>query len=159
MSAPVVTPKCNSIPPLASSLVIAANLDIDVMRATWEVAVARMDASKSIEQYAQQFGGSVDQVGAVPAVRLPDDSFLLQFPDGILGALAPANRQKAGYWINRPNRGLSPYLTEAMADLDSNSQIVMAIDLNHAFSSNDLERGIASCSERLLGCRPKAVAA
>jgi hypothetical protein len=132
-----------SIPPLAKSLVIAAELDPHAMRAKWEVAVAKVDTSiKSMSDYAKQVGGSLDQLGPVQAVRLPDNSFLLQFPDGVVGAMAPGDRQKAGYWINRPNRGLSVYLTKALADIDSNAHIVMAMDLAHAFSADDLQRGM-----------------
>jgi hypothetical protein len=132
-----------SIPPLAKSLVIAAELDPHAMRAKWEVAVAQVDTStKSMSDYAKQVGGSLDQLGPVQAVRLPDDSFLLQFPDGMLGAMAPGDRQKAGYWINRPNRGMSPFLTETISDLDSDAHIVMAMDLTHAFSADDLQRGM-----------------
>jgi hypothetical protein len=131
-----------SIPPRAKSLLIAAELDPHSMRAKWEVAVGKMDAPKTMSEFANQFGGSVDQVGAVPAVRLPDGSFLLQFPDGVFGAMAPGNRQQAGFWINRPSRGLSPYLREALADIDSKAQIVMALDLSHAFSADDLKRGM-----------------
>lgn len=133
----------SSIPPLAKRLVIAADLDPHTMRAKWEVAVAKADTSrKSMSDYAKQVGGSLDQLGPVQAVRLPDDSFLLQFPDGSFGAMAPGDRQKASYWINRPNRGLSPYLTEALADIDSKAHIVMAFDLTSAFSAEDLQRGM-----------------
>lgn len=132
-----------SIPPLAKSLVIAADLDPHAMRAKWEVAVANLDTSKkSMSDYAKQVGGSLDQLGPVQAVRLPDDTFLLQFPDGVFGAMAPGNRQKAGYWINRPSRGLSPYLTEAIDNIDTKAHIVMAMDLKHAFSADDLQRGM-----------------
>ncbi len=138
-----------SIPPLADSMVIAADLDTDLMRAKWEVAVAKMgaknisDVNRKIGDYAKLLGGSVDQVGSVPAVRLVDDTFLLEFADGVLGAMAPGSRQAVGFWITRPNRGLSPYLTEALGDIDTKAHVVMALDLNHAFSADDLQRGMA----------------
>jgi hypothetical protein len=131
-----------SIPPLATALVIAADLDVDVMRASWEVAVAKMETAKPIAEYAKQLAGSVDQFGSVPAVRLPDDSFVLELADGVLGTMAPANRQKVSYWVTRSNRTLSPYLTQAIGDLGSKAQIVMVLDLNGAFSSDDIKRGI-----------------
>ncbi len=131
-----------SIPPLATGLVIAAELDVDVMRANWEVAVAKMEAAKPIADYAKQLGGSVDKFGSVPAVRLPDDSFVLELADGVLGTMAPGNRQKVSYWVTRTNRALSPYLTEAIGDLDTKAQIVMALDLTNAFSADDIERGL-----------------
>ncbi len=131
-----------SIPPRATSLMIAAELDVDVMRANWEVAVAKMEAAKPIADYAKQLGGSVDQFGSIPAVRLPDDTFVLELADGVLGAMAPGNRQKVSYWVKRSNRALSPYLNQAIGDVDIKAQVVMALDLTGAFSSEDIERGI-----------------
>jgi hypothetical protein len=111
------------------------------MRAKWEVGLTELDAPRLMTDLANQGGGTVDTLHSVPAVHLPDDSFLIQFPGGVLGAMAPGNRQQASYWISRPNRGLSPYLREAIHEIDSHA-IIMALDLNNAFSSSDLERGI-----------------
>jgi hypothetical protein len=37
---------------------------------------------------------------------------------------------------------MSPFLTETISDLDSDAHIVMAMDLTHAFSADDLQRGM-----------------
>lgn len=139
-----------AIPPKATGLAIATHLDIDLMRSEWEVAVVEMDAPRLITSLANQLGGAIDEVDGLPAVRLPDDSYLVEFTDGSLGAMSPGNRQKVAYWVNRPNRGLSPYLREAVAEAGSKAAIVMALDLDHAFSAQEVEQGIANfkCIEK-----------
>ncbi len=117
-----------SIPPHAKRLVLAANLDADVMRATWEVSIMELDEQPDLASLAEKLGGALDNLQSLPAVRLPDDTFVIEFSDKLLGAMAPGNRQQISSWVKRLNRGLSPYLKESIADLDAKAQVIMAMD-------------------------------
>ena len=112
------------------------------MRATWEVGILELDDQPDLSSLAERLGGSLDNLQSIPAVRLPDDTFVMEFSDKLLGAMAPGNRQQISFWVKRMNRGLSPYLKEAIADLDTKAQVIMALDLENAFSVDDIARGL-----------------
>jgi hypothetical protein len=132
----------SGIPPNARKLIIEADLDPESMRPSWEVAVAQPKAVATLERIAIKFGGELDTVNSVPAARLQDDSFLVQFPNGMLGMMAPGNRQDVARWIDRQNRNLSPYLQRAVKYVEGTAQVIMAIDLQHAFDAAGVQRGL-----------------
>lgn len=78
-----------SLPPHAGKLMLAANIDVELMHPTWEVAIAEMEAKTVINSLASRVAGVVDSIANSPAVRLPDDSFVVQFSDGTLGTMSP----------------------------------------------------------------------
>ncbi len=128
-----------SLPPRASKLLLAANIDIDSMRPTWEVAIAEMETQTLMSTLAQRFKGSAGTVGNVPSVRLPDDSFVLQFSDGTLGTISPGNRQQVTRWIDDVNPSPSPYLQQGVHYADASAQIIMLLDLKDAFAAHELD--------------------
>lgn len=128
-----------SLPPRASKLLLAANIDIDSMRPTWEVAIAEMETRTLMSTLAQRFKGSAGTVGNVPSVRLPDDSFVLQFSDGTLGTISPGNRQQVTRWIDEVNPSPSPYLQQGVHYADASAQIIMLLDLKDAFAAHELD--------------------
>jgi hypothetical protein len=128
-----------SLPPRASKLLLAANIDIDSMHPTWEVAVAEMETRTLMSTLAQRFKGSAGTVGNVPSVRLPDDSFVLQFSDGTLGTISPGNRQQVTRWIDEVNPNPSPYLQQGVHYADASAQIIMLLDLKDAFAAHELD--------------------
>lgn len=128
-----------SLPPRASKLLLAANIDIDSMRPTWEVAIAEMETQTLMSTLAQRFKGSAGTVGNVPSIRLPDDSFVLQFSDGTLGTISPGNRQQVTRWIDDVNPSPSPYLQQGVHYADASAQIIMLLDLKDAFAAHELD--------------------
>lgn len=128
-----------SLPPRASKLLLAANIDIDSMRPTWEIAIAEMETQTLMSTLAQRFKGSAGTVGNVPSVRLPDDSFVLQFSDGTLGTISPGNRQQVTRWIDDVNPSPSPYLQQGVHYADASAQIIMLLDLKDAFAAHELD--------------------
>jgi hypothetical protein len=130
------------IPPHAERIVIACEMDIEQMHPTWEVAIAKMDSDVSVSSLASQFGGVEDTLNSVPAVRMPDNSFVLDFPGGLLGAMGPGNRQSVSAWVARSNRSVSPYLQEGIRFAESGAEVIMVLDLKNAFSAKEVELGI-----------------
>ncbi|MCA9144943.1 MAG: hypothetical protein H6821_15660 [Planctomycetaceae bacterium] len=128
-----------SLPPKASKLLLASNIDVDSMHPTWEVAIAEMETRALMSTLAERFQGSAGTVSNVPSVRLPDDSFVLQFSDGTLGTISPGNRQQVTRWVNEVNPSPSPYLQEGVRYADSSAQIIMLLDLKDAFAAHELD--------------------
>lgn len=127
-----------SLPPKAGKLMLAANLDVELMRPHWEAAIAEMEAKTIITSLASRIGGAVDRISNLPAIRLPDNSFVVQFSDGTLGTMSPANRQEVSRWINEVNRKPSAYLQEGVRYADTNAQVIMLLDLRDAFAAHEL---------------------
>jgi hypothetical protein len=139
-----------SIPPKATHVVIASQLDIEFMQPIWEVALIQADVVPGPTRVASTFGGSVDKVANLPAVRLPDDSFMVRFSDQVIGGMAPGNRQQVTRWISQPNRGLSPYLKAALGFADRGTEVIMALDLTDTITAAEILEKLESKYSDLL---------
>ena len=93
---------------------------------------------RSLSVLAEQFGGALDTVGSATAVRLGDDSFVVQLADNLLGAMKPGNRQQVSRWLSRENRSLSPYLQEGLGY--ANSEVLMILDVTDAITIDDVQK-------------------
>jgi hypothetical protein len=129
-----------SIPPHAKQLVMAAQLDLEFMKPVWEVAMTRTDSIPAPATIARKFGGVTDSIGTLPAVRLPDDCFLVRFSDQVMGGMAPANRQQVSRWLNQTNGGLSSYLKQGLGYADRGTELIMALDLTDSVTAADVQR-------------------
>jgi len=139
-----------NIPPIADQLVIGAQLDLEGMQPIWEVAVVKTDRMPSIEAAAKRLNGEVDSVADVTAVRLPDDSFIVQLSSDTLGMLAPANRQLLGRWVREPGGNLSPYLQEAVGYAERGGTVYLALDLADAVTVADVEAKFGTVEDEAL---------
>ena len=127
------------VPPQAKRFVLASQIDLEFMEPLWEAAVVDLDEELSIEQIAQRRGGVLDTIENLPALVLPNDTYIVQFGPKTLGAMGPANRQTVVRWVRevrKPSpRPLSAYLQQAAVfSDDTGSQVIMAVDLGGAMS-------------------------
>lgn len=132
-----------SIPPNAGRLVIAANLDVETMRPSWEVAVVQQDVPVPLSTLAARYGSTMDTVGSLPAVRFRDNCYVLQFADGLVGAMAPGNRQQVAQWISRSNSNLTNYLQQGVKFAETGAEVIMALDTNDAFTNEGVTAALA----------------
>ena len=84
-------------------------------------------------------GGTLETIEGMPALPLPNDTYLVQFAPKTLGAMAPGNRQAVVRWIREVRKPspppLSPYLQKAAVYSDkTGSEIIMALDLDGVMS-------------------------
>jgi hypothetical protein len=125
------------VPPDAARFVIGAQLDLEFMEPIWEVALADMAQAWSTKTVIEKRGGTLDSVGGLDAVALPDDRYLVQFAPETLGAMAPGNRQLVWRWLQELKSGqpLSPYLSRAAVySDDAGTDIILAVDLEGVLS-------------------------
>jgi hypothetical protein len=139
-----------NIPPIADQLVIGAQLDLEGMQPIWEVALVKTAQMPSIESAAKKLEGQVDRVGDLAAVRLPDDSYIVQFSSDTVGLLAPANRQLLGRWIREPAATLSPYLQEAVGYAERGGAVYLALDLADVVTAADVEAKFEAVEDEAL---------
>ena len=128
------------LPPDCDQFLMAAELDLEFMHPMWQVGLLNVSKTPSMPETAASYGGTIDNFGGRNAVALPQDTYIIQFGQNMVGAMSPANRQSVGRWLRQvdDNRGgrLSPYLRQAIsyANRGSKTPIIMAMDLRDAIS-------------------------
>jgi hypothetical protein len=142
------------VPPQSTRYVLASQIDLEFMEPLWTAAICDLDVTPSLEQIAKRRHGTLDTIENLPAVALPNDTYLVQLGPKTLGMMAPANRQAVVRWI-REVRGsspppLSPYLQQAAVFSDgTGSQIIMALDLDGALSFERVGKYLKAKENRL----------
>ncbi len=127
------------VPPQAARFVMASQMDFEFMEPVWEAAVMHLDEAIPFAPLAKARGGTLETIEGLPALSLPNDTYLVQFGPKTLGAMAPANRQAVVRWVREvrktPLSPLSPYLQKAAVYSDkTGSEIIMALDLDGVMS-------------------------
>jgi hypothetical protein len=126
------------LPPDAELCVLASQLDFDLMKPAWEIALMELENAPSLPLIARQYKGRLESVAGSAAVALPSDNYLVALGPKTVGTLAPANRQEVARWIrstaDRGKPAISPYLQSALGFAeDVGTEIVMALDLADTF--------------------------
>ncbi len=127
------------VPPQAARFVMASKIDFEFMEPIWEVAIMDLDEEIPLGPLAKSRGGTLDTIEGLPALLLPNDTYLVQLGPKTLGGMAPANRQEVVRWIREVRKPspppLSPYLQKAAVYSDeAGSEIIMALDLDGVMS-------------------------
>jgi hypothetical protein len=127
------------VPPQAARFVMASQIDFEFMEPLWEAAVMDLDKEIPLGPLAKARGGTLETIEGLPALSLPNDTYLVQFGPKTLGAMAPGNRQAVVRWIREVRKPspppLSPYLQKAAAYSDkTGSEIIMALDFDGVMS-------------------------
>jgi hypothetical protein len=142
------------VPATANQIMLAAQMDFEFMQPIWEVGMAEVRYEPSMPQVAARWGGEIDRVSNRNAVRLPNDSYVVQFSKNLVGTYRPANRQNISRWLATTDtfdNRLSPYLKSALAyNEKGGTPIIMAMDLTNVISE-DLARERLSQLESLKG--------
>jgi hypothetical protein len=142
------------VPPQATRFVLASEIDFEFKEPLWEVAIIDVNENFSMEKIAEKRQGTTDTIENLPAIALPNDTYLVQLGPKTLGAMAPANRQTVVRWIReirKPSpQPLSPYLQKAAVFSDkTGSEIIMAIDLDGMMSFKRVGKYLKSKQKEL----------
>ncbi len=142
------------VPPQATRYVLAAEIDFEFKEPIWEVAIIDVDENLSMAQIAEKHQVMPDTIENLPALVLPNDTYLVQLGPKTLGAMGPANRQAVVRWIREVRKPspppLSPYLQKAAVYSDNTgSEIIMAIDLDGVMSLKRVGKYLKSKQENL----------
>ncbi len=123
-----------AVPPDATRLVAAAQVDFELRTHLWEAVIIELADPVDISRVVKSSGGKLDTLGGVPAVILPHDAYLVQFAQNLVGAMSPANRQAVSRWAAMGSAApitMSPYLAESAAFANNvGTEIIVAVDLN-----------------------------
>jgi hypothetical protein len=136
-----------AIPPSAERMILAADIDYEHVQPAWELVVADLTDTRTAAMIARASKGVLDPIGSVPAVALRDDSYVVEFGQKRVGAMAPANRQAVARWLretqSRSTPALSGYLKGSLVASEK-SQIVIAFDLEDAIPPEVIQAKLAA---------------
>ena len=134
------------LPPEADKLLSVAQIDItrDFAR-EWDVTLFGLTESIPLNLVARLEGGYVDKIEEVEVAWLPSDAYMTEAGENTLIMQAPADRQVVARWINSRKNGpeameISEYLGVALAALNREPQIVMALDARNAIQRHRVEQ-------------------
>jgi hypothetical protein len=124
------------VPAGIDRMLVATQYDLHNLEPIWSaVVLADSNPEMQVERLAAKRQRELDIVAGHAALLLENDVHLVQLAPETLGALSPADRQALGRWVDDNQSGavrLAPYLAEAVGYADRNSDIIIAIDLQHA---------------------------
>lgn len=130
-------------PPTTERILMAAQIDYEYMEPIWKVAV--FESSKgalSIANVSKRVPGNIESISGRDAIALPNDAYLVKIDDKTLVSMSPGNRQLTSRWLRTKSAGaskLSKYLARAVEYADSNSDMIVAFDLEGAVSKEKIQ--------------------
>lgn len=136
-----------SMPPDTVAMVLAADLDLQLIQPRWEVAVLNVTAERTAKAIADKLGGVVDAIADRPAVETPSGVYVVELAPHRFGVFAPANRQAVARWIRQPANAssLSPYLAQlAQRTKAAKAAIGVSIDLANIVSERTARGELAA---------------
>lgn len=131
------------LPPKVTRAVIASQVDLEVFRPMWDVAVLEFPKAPSLDDVQEHYGGLPDKFADTNVLRVADDSYVVRLSDKLLGAFGPANRQLVARWLAQKDDELSPYLKEALGYADAGTEVLMAIDFTNVVTPALVEQRLA----------------
>jgi hypothetical protein len=124
---------------------MASRWDFSSIKPTWEVLAMDVDEHWSDQRMVRAARGFLDPVGKVDAVWSPFDAYYVRLGYFRIGAVSPANRQRAARWAqNEPKVSMTPYLAAgAQRVVDGKYPMVLAVDMADAIDSISLRETLA----------------
>ena len=143
-----------ALPSEAEEVLMAAQMDFELMHPIWEIAVAYIRGAPDMQDVATRSGGRTDRLAGVRAVERPNDSFVVALGPRIIGAMSPANRQHVIRWVRESQRRSEPELSSYMSESlkvakSADNHIVLALDLQDIFAVAEIQAHLEQQEELL----------
>jgi hypothetical protein len=128
-----------------SRIAVAVGLDFNSMQERWKVGMVQLrhDVQIKLENRAAHEGGYVETIENMPIAWTPRGFYLFDFPDKIVGFVAPTDRQGVVHWIqtalDHPRNFPPSFADRAIFRADAGAQIVLAFNLANAMSAKEVE--------------------
>jgi hypothetical protein len=128
-----------------SKIAVAVGLDFNSMQERWKVGMVqlRRDVPIKLENQAAHEGGYVETIENMPVAWTPRGFYLFDFPDKIIGFVAPTDRQGVVHWIqtalDHPRNFPPGFADRAIFRADAGAQIVLAFNLADAIAAKEVE--------------------
>jgi hypothetical protein len=137
---------------------LVSELNTSSLVPNWEAGYATVSKTLDADKLAVAMDGYVDKIGDQPVVWTPKQSYLVPLSDNRIGFLRPARRSLAASWINsQENNPIPAYLTQQAKQPEAFLSLMLAVDLENAFSPARLASRLSSF-ESLGNQDPQALA-
>ncbi len=124
---------------------LVSELDTSSLVPNWEAGYATVTKTLDADKLAAAMGGYVDKIGDQPVVWTPKQSYLVPLSDNRIGFLRPARRSLVASWINsQENNPIPAYLTQQAKQSEAFLSLMLAVDLENAFSPANLATRLSS---------------
>lgn len=131
------------VPPNSTRVLMASWLEFTSIEPLWEVSVIDVSKTLSMKRVAKDTGGFTEAIGGKMAARAPMNAYFIRLDKKLLGVVAPADRQFAARWSamsDTETAMLSPYLQTAVSRIKSDTQYLLALDLQDAVSEKRIRQ-------------------
>ncbi len=128
--------------------VLASNLTPGSFAPQWELSMVATRTDPAFEWIAGAAGGKADTLAGLPAIAMPDGTYLVKFAPKLVGLLNAVDRQSVSRWARQAQAPegveLSPYL-RAMSKFPeaTGTELIMALDLTDAVSQAAAKENLA----------------
>ncbi len=124
---------------------LVSELNTSSLVPEWEAGYATVTKALDAEKLAAAMDGYVDNIDDQPVVWTPKQSYLVPLSDNRIGFLRPARRSLVASWINsKENNPIPAYLTQQAKQPEAYLSLMLAIDLEDAFSPTRLQTLLGS---------------
>jgi hypothetical protein len=132
------------IPKGSTRLLMAAEVQSGTMESVWEMSLIEMGQIPAVAALAAAEGGYVDRVWDKDAVCSPINAYFVPLDANTLASITPANRSAIAKWVRTPVKPegnvTSEFIRKVVTSLGEQTDIVMAMDLEGAFSVPKIRR-------------------
>ncbi len=134
-------------PPRAESALLAAHLQPGSLKSTWDLGLVRGGQQPTMAELAKRDQGVEENLAGAPSVLTGKNSFFVGIAPQILATYSPAHRQDVARWIRFAQKNsspvISPYLTQAAADIKNGYHVVVALDMADSVDPNVARKFLA----------------
>jgi hypothetical protein len=132
------------IPPGSTRILMASDVQTNTMESVWELSLMEMERVPELQVLAAGEGGNIDRVWDKDAVASPINAYFIPLDKKLLASITPANRSAIAKWLRTPlqpeGNVTSNYIKGVLATLGDKTDIVMAMELEGAFSVPNIRR-------------------
>jgi hypothetical protein len=143
-----------TVSPTGEGVVMAANVDLNTQRPTWQLFLWRNSTPLSADDLAQRIKGTVESISDHDAVAKKNFLLVKLMPDA-WGVLSPANRQVTGRWLRDSTPGRAPMaIVEKLREAAlGGSTLAVIIDVRDFFSAQQLSRAVSKSEMIIVDAR------
>lgn len=137
------------LPPEAGRIALGAKMNLkEDLQDDYQLAVMELNESIAMRSIARAEGGYLDEINGAPSAWTPSNAYFVELGPKMLGLMYPDDRQAVSRWAQFGQSNdevlLSSYLQLAAEKINTEGQIVMALDLTDSMQPHALEETLAA---------------
>jgi hypothetical protein len=131
------------VPPGVKKLLMGAEFVPSKAETHWEVVLMDMEKVPSAKDLVAADGGTIDRVWNIDAAVAPSNAYFVPLDARTLAVCSPGERSMVSKWVRQPAKDdqvTSKYIKSSLSKLEAETGVMMALDLEGAFSLPKIRR-------------------